>query len=83
MNREQKRKAKKQAKLNKKLSEKIFLFDKMPDKCDACSESFDRKNKEMIFNWKVVVREKEEIVRLFCPNCCAKAEEVVKACQQK
>ena len=78
MNREQKRKLKKQTVVDENLSQKIFLFDKIPEKCDTCNEPFDKKNKEMAAEWRVVVREEEELVRLFCPECHDKALGVVK-----
>lgn len=78
MNRKQKRESKKQAKLNEKLSENIFLFDKLPNKCDVCAASFDKKNKEMAITWKVVVKEEQKLVRLFCPECCAKVDKIIK-----
>jgi len=78
MNRAQKRKLKKQTKNNEILAEQISLFGKLPTKCNVCEKSFDKTNKEMVFSWKVVVREKEQIVRLFCPECQDAAAKVVK-----
>jgi hypothetical protein len=59
----------------KNLSEKIFQFNKLPESCSACDKSFDKKNKEMVQLWSVVV--KQEVVRLFCPECINKAKEVL------
>tara|TARA_Y100000034_G_scaffold123777_1_gene171065 strand:- start:2000 stop:2254 length:255 start_codon:yes stop_codon:yes gene_type:complete len=82
MNREQRRelKKKKTSDEEKKLSDKIFLFKKLPDHCSVCSEPFDKTDKKMAFSWKVVVR--QESVRLFCPQCTAKAKEVVDGTQK-
>ena len=77
MNRAQKRKLKKQTKDNKILAEQISLFGKLPNSCDACNKSFDKTDKEMVFSWKVVVKEKEQVVRLFCPECHDKATKVI------
>ena len=55
-----------------------MMFDRMPDECLACEEPFDKQDKEMVSSWYVVVREKEEIVRLYCPTCWGKAQQVVK-----
>ena len=59
----------------KNLSEKIFQFTKLPEGCSACEKSFDKKNKEMVQSWNVVV--KQEVVRLFCPECINKTREVI------
>ena len=54
------------------LSEKIFQFSKLPDMCTACQKSFDKKDKDMVQSWSVVV--KQEAVSLFCPCCIAKTK---------
>jgi hypothetical protein len=85
VNREQRRAAAKAAKKdeNKELSEKIFLFEQMPDECSACIKPFDKTDKEMVKLWNVVVREKENIVSLYCPDCWQKAIEVIKTHGEK
>ena len=81
MNRKQRRAAtkaaKKQGNLEGDLAEKMLLFDKLPEACSACTESFDKKNREMVMTWNVVVRHDEETVRLYCPECWAKAVEAI------
>ena len=74
MNREQRRalKKKKVSEEEKKLSDKIFLFEKLPDKCNACMAPFDKTNKAMVQSWSVVIRNKNERVTLFCPECIDK-----------
>jgi len=74
MNREQRRtlKKKKVSEEEKKLSDKIFLFEKLPDKCNACEAPFDNTNKSMVQSWSVVIRNKNERVTLFCPECIDK-----------
>jgi len=74
MNREQRRalKKKKVSEEEKKLSDKIFLFEKLPDKCNACEAPFDKTNKAMVQSWSVVIRNKNERVTLFCPECIDK-----------
>ena len=57
------------------LTEKISQFDKMPQQCSACQKKFDKKDKGMIKSWSVVVR--QEMVRLFCPDCINKAKEIL------
>jgi len=81
MNRKQRRKAGKVKKnlspSERNLSEKIFMFEQIPDACTTCAESFDKTDKSMAFSWRVVVREEKQQVRLFCPACLKKAQEVV------
>ena len=79
MNRAKRRAAAKAAKKggDKELSEKIFLFEQMPDECSACVAPFDKTNKEMVNLWNVVVREEEKIVRLYCPDCWHKAKKLI------
>lgn len=81
MNRKQKRAVKKQmgTEATENLSEKIFQFNKLPEKCSACNNPFDKKDKEMAQSWNVVVR--QEVVRLFCPTCIKKTREVLGECQ--
>ena len=95
MNREQRRAAAKQAKKggNDELEQKIALFGELPDECLTCDKPFDKKNKEMGMSWNVIVHQKEEVVRLYCPDCWDKAlkitedfklnEEVVKTRDKK
>ncbi len=58
------------------LTEKISQFDKMPQQCSACQKAFDKKDKDMVKSWSVVV--KQEVVRLFCPDCIKAAKEILK-----
>ena len=82
MNRKQRRREEKLKKKSsvqeRNLSEKIFLLDQLPDASDTCASPFDKTNKEMVFSWRVVVREEKQKVRLFCPTCIEKTQEAVK-----
>ena len=77
MNRKQKRVMKRHFKkdVNEKLAQKISQFDKLPEQCSACHEVFDKQDKDMVQSWSVVI--KQEVVRLFCPECIKKAKEVI------
>jgi len=77
MNRKQRRAMAKEAKEDgqEDLSEKMILFGKLGDACLICEKSFDKKNKEMVMSWNVVVREEE--VRLYCPECWDRARGIV------
>jgi hypothetical protein len=85
MNREQRRA---QDKLNKKnqnseVAEKMAMFGKMPNECLACLTPFDKRNKKQVMSWSVVVRNDKEEVRLYCPECWAKAKAVVQAYEKE
>jgi len=85
MNREQRRAAAKAAKQegNQELSEKITLFGKLGDSCLTCDKPFDKKDKEMVMSWSVVVKEQEGVVRLYCPDCWNNALELVEDFKQR
>ena len=57
------------------LKEKVGLFDKLADDCLVCQKDFDKKNKEMVMTWSVIV--KEDTVRLYCPECWNKANKLI------
>ena len=48
-----------------------------------CSAEFDKKNKEQVMTWNVVVREKEKIVRVYCPTCWDKAQKIITEIAEK
>ena len=79
MKRKLKRKQdRKKKKAEKDLQEKMNMFDQLPDACDACEKAFDKKDKSMVQSWNVVVREAEDIVRLYCPGCWNMATKLIK-----
>lgn len=51
------------------MSEKITQFQSLPEQCLACLKPFDKKNKQMVMTWNVVVKEETNTVRLYCPDC--------------
>jgi|TARA_Y100000310_G_scaffold334537_1_gene414557 hypothetical protein len=77
MNREQRRALKKKGidDAEIELSDKIFLFNQIPEECSSCEIPFDKKDKSMAFSWKVVIRDKT--IRLFCPACLNKVQEAI------
>ena len=83
MNRKQRRQMEKHvgASASQNLSEKIFQFNKLPDMCSACNKAFDKKDKEMVSSWNVVVR--QEAVRVFCPDCIKKAKGALEKMENK
>lgn len=85
MNRKQRRAAAKQARKdgNQDMQEKMTLFGKLPDECLACQKSFDKADKDMVMSWSVVVREQEQTVNLYCPDCWSKAVKVVEDFRQR
>ncbi len=74
--RKQRRKKEKDA--QKDLKKKVGLFDKLPDHCLVCQKHFDKKDKEMVMSWNVVVHKEKEVVRLYCPTCWDEAGKIIK-----
>ena len=70
-------KRKKGKKIKKDIEEKMFMFNKLGDSCEACDKPFDKKDKEQVSTWSVVVKEEEGVVRLYCPECWNKAVEII------
>ena len=77
MNRKQRRALEKTSEAEKALASEVALFGLLPDKCSTCHESFDKKNKEMVMSWSVVVHQEAEKVRLFCPACVEKDKKAI------
>ena len=73
--------AKKYKKAEEKMQKKLMMFDKLDEHCSACIKPFDKKSKEHVTTWNVVVREKENLVRLYCPECWQKANDLIKEIQ--
>ena len=42
-----------------------------------CEKDFDKTNRDMLKSWNVVVREQQQAVRLYCPDCWGAAKRVV------
>jgi hypothetical protein len=81
MNRQQRRardrKIKKSKQKKTDFEEKLGLFDLMPEDCFICHAEFDKKNKEMVMSWNVVVREQERSVKIYCPTCWSRAKKLL------
>lgn len=58
----------------KDLSQKLNMFDRLPDECYACEAPFDRKNKQQVQSWFVVVKNAEQSVKVYCPECWDKSQ---------
>jgi len=79
LERKLRRKKEHQAKKNseQEIATKITLFGKLADKCLMCEKRFDKMDKKQVETWNVVVRQEEEIVRLYCPECWDKAVKLI------
>jgi len=66
-----KRNKKKQS--ERDLKEKISMFSQLEDQCLVCEKAFDKNNKDMVQSWYVVVREKQDRINLYCPECWTRA----------
>ena len=72
-----KKKEKKQAQeQDQKMRKQMNMFDRLPNSCSACDKDFPE-TREAHMSWRVTVRNKEQQVRLFCPDCLEKAKELV------
>ena len=67
----------------KELATKVALFGKLPNKCLTCERPFDKMDKEQVMSWNVVVKQQEEIVRLYCPDCWNRALKLVKEAKEE
>jgi predicted RNA-binding Zn-ribbon protein involved in translation (DUF1610 family) len=72
MNRKQRRAAKRE------LKKQHDVFSKLPDECSACTKEFDKQDRDMVSSWNVVVRQDEQQVRLYCPDCWDAAQTAIK-----
>ena len=77
-----------QAKKGKKkaedaLAEKVALFGHLDDKCLTCEKPFNKMDKEQVMTWNVVVRQEEEKVNLYCPQCWNKAQEIIEGLKER
>ena len=79
MNRKQRRAAKKKGMDPVAIEEKIALFDKLPDQCMTCELAFDKKDKEQVTTWNVVVRETRELLGYIAPTVGTKHKKLLKA----
>tara|TARA_B100001250_G_C19139507_1_gene503162 strand:+ start:210 stop:494 length:285 start_codon:yes stop_codon:yes gene_type:complete len=70
-------KRKKDKKVKKDMAEKVALFHKIPDFCTMCENPFDKKDKSQVQSWRVIVREEEQRVNLYCPTCWDHANELL------
>ena len=61
----------------KDLKQKLNMFDRIPDHCLTCNLPFDKKDKEQVKSWFVVVKNTEQTVNLYCPDCWSKATKLV------
>ena len=64
--------------VEKQMKRQLMMFDKLKDECASCEKPYDKKSKEHAMTWNVVVREKEEKVNLYCPECWDKANKIIK-----
>ena len=86
MDKKHKKKLKREAKKKKekaasqeaqnKMKKQMGMFDRLPDACSTCEKSFP-KTREAHMSWQVVVRNEQETVSLFCPECQEKARKVL------
>jgi len=57
------------------LSSKINMFDKLENNCLICNKTFDKRDKEMVTSWNVVVT--SDKIKLYCPTCWNRANTII------
>ena len=62
------------------LSAKLNKFDRLSDKCLICDKVFDKRSKEMVQSWSVVVD--TDKINLYCPTCWKRANTVIDAIKE-
>tara|TARA_Y100000296_G_C5133440_1_gene236844 strand:- start:30 stop:317 length:288 start_codon:yes stop_codon:yes gene_type:complete len=68
--------------IEKDMAQKAALFGQLPERCLICEKDFDKKNKEMVQSWYVIVREEQKKVNLYCPGCWERANEFISNLQE-
>ncbi len=56
-------------KLQEEVQQKMNMFSRLPNNCNLCKRGFDRRDREQVSSWKVVVMGEE--VTLYYPPCQA------------
>ena len=69
---------KKEKRAKKDFQKKLGMFDKLADECLICQKTFDKKSKEEVKSWFVVVRKEQNKVNLYCPPCWEEAQTMIK-----
>jgi hypothetical protein len=64
-------------KAKKDLQKKLGMFEKLGDECLVCSAPFDKKSKQQVKEWFVVVRKEQGVVNLYCPPCWEKGQKMI------
>ena len=64
-----------QKKLKKAMSDRLGLFNLLPDYCFGCFQPFDKKDRQHVFTWNVRVYEEIQEVKLYCPACYERTAE--------
>jgi len=70
-------------KAKKELKEQLNMFSKLGGECNACQKEYDKTSKEHVTTWRVIVREQEGLVRLYCPECWDKAQNIVQKIEEE
>ena len=67
----------------KRIKEQMNMFEKIPNSCLTCEKPFDKLNKEDVNSFRVVVRESEGRVNLYCDSCWDKAVNILEEYSEK
>ena len=67
-----------QRETEKDMQEKLALMSSVPENCNMCDQTFDKKDRNQVSSWFVAVREEEKKVNLYCPDCWSHAQETIR-----
>ena len=67
----------KRKKAEAKLQKTMGMFDKMPSGCLMCGKEFDKTDRKMVNEWKVIVKNEPASVKLYCPSCWEQAQKTL------
>ena len=64
-------------KAEERLQKTVGMFDKMPNGCLVCGKDFNKTDKKMVNEWKVIVNNEPASVKLYCPTCWDQAKQTL------
>ena len=66
-----------------RLQEQANMFEKIPSACLTCEAPFDKTSKRDAHSFRVVVREKEDKIHLYCNECWDRAVQIFEEFSKK
>ena len=73
----------KRKKAEAELQKTVSMFDKMPNGCLMCGKTFNKTDKKMVNEWKVIVKNEPASVKLYCPSCWEQTQKTLEYINQQ